>query len=61
MAVLAGFAMAQDHGVFKTGVSLVHVDAEVTDGMRQVTGFHKEDFLISDNWTPQKILYFSAE
>jgi VWFA-related protein len=61
VAALAGFAMAQDHGVFKTGVSLVHVDAEVTDGMRLLTGFHKEDFRVLDNGTPQTILFLSQE
>jgi VWFA-related protein len=61
LAVLAGVAMAQDHGVFKTGVSLVHVDAEVTDGMRLLTGFHKEDFRVLDNGTPQTILFLSQE
>jgi len=61
LALVAGLAMAQDGTVFKTGVSLVHVDAEVTDGTRLVTGFHKEDFQVFDNGAPQKILYFSAE
>jgi VWFA-related protein len=61
LAVLAGFAMAQDHGVFKTGVSLVHVDAEVTDGMRLLTGFHKDDFRVLDNGAPQTILFLSQE
>jgi VWFA-related protein len=45
--------------VFKTGVSLVHVDAEVTDGNRLLSGFHKEDFQVLDNGSPQAILYFS--
>ena len=61
LALVAGLAMAQDGTVFKTGVSLVHVDAEVTDGTRLLTGFHKEDFQISDNGAPQKILYCSQE
>jgi Ca-activated chloride channel family protein len=61
LALLTGLAMGQDHGVFKTGVSLVHVDAEVTDGMRMLTGFHKEDFRIFDNKAPQTILYVSQE
>jgi VWFA-related protein len=54
-------AMAQDSTVFRTGVSLVHVDAEVTDGTRLVSGLHKEDFKILDNGAPQPILYFSQE
>ena len=51
----------QEEPEFRTGVSLVHVDAEVTDGNRSVVGFHKEDFLITDNRVPQHILYFSQD
>lgn len=61
LAVIGSLAMAQDRGVFKTGVSLVHVDAEVTDGMRMLTGFHKEDFRVFDNKSPQTILYLTQE
>jgi Ca-activated chloride channel family protein len=61
LAALAGLAIAQEHGVFTTGVSLVHVDAEVTDGMRLLTGFHKEDFKVFDNKQPQTILYLTQE
>ncbi|HTB10772.1 MAG TPA: VWA domain-containing protein [Bryobacteraceae bacterium] len=61
LAALAGLAIAQEHGVFKTGVSLVHVDAEVTDGMRLLTGFHKEDFKVFDNKQQQTILYLTQE
>jgi VWFA-related protein len=52
---------AQEQPAFRTGVSLVHVDAEVTDGNRSLAGFHKEDFLITDNRVPQRILYFSQD
>jgi VWFA-related protein len=61
VALLGCLAMAQESAVFKTGVSLVHVDAEVTDGTRLLSGFHKEDFQILDNGSPQTILYFSQE
>jgi VWFA-related protein len=61
VALLGAIALAQENTVFKAAVSLVHVDAEVTDGTRLLTGFHKEDFQILDNGSPQKILYFSAE
>jgi VWFA-related protein len=61
VALFSGVALAQESTVFKTAVSLVHVDAEVTDGTRLLTGFHKEDFQIQDNGSPQQILYFSAE
>ena len=60
VALVAGLAMAQD-GTFKTAVSLVRVDAEVTDGTRLLTGFHRDDFRIFDNKAPQTILYFSQE
>lgn len=61
LALLSGLAIAQEGTVFRTAVSLVHVDAEVTDGTRLLNGFHEEDFQIFDNGAPQKILYFSAE
>ncbi|MGD0302551.1 MAG: VWA domain-containing protein [Bryobacteraceae bacterium] len=60
---LLGLALcyAQESPDFRTGVSLVHVDAEVTADSRSVAGFHKEDFLITDNRVPQHILYFSQD
>ena len=65
--ILAGITAATALGAqdpapsFRADVSLVHVDAEVTDGTRVLSGFHKDDFLITDNRVPQKILYFSQE
>lgn len=55
-------AYAQDPVTFRTGVSLVHVDAEVLsqDG-RILTGFHKEDFRVFDERKEQPILQFAAE
>jgi VWFA-related protein len=52
---------AQDTPVFRTDISLVHVDAEVTaaDG-RILTGFSKEDFRVLDEGKEQPVLYFSA-
>ncbi|MBL8227983.1 MAG: VWA domain-containing protein [Bryobacterales bacterium] len=47
--------------VFRSEVSLVRVDAQVTHGDRVVTDLRKEDFLILDNGKPQPILYFSNE
>jgi VWFA-related protein len=61
IVLAAAVAAAQDKPVFTTGVSLVHVDVEVTDGTRLLTGFKQADFLILDNNAPQKILYFSQE
>lgn len=59
LLLFAGIALGQE--VFKTGVSLVRVDAEVTDGLRPLNGFHKDDFQVFDNKAPQTILYFSQE
>jgi VWFA-related protein len=52
---------AQDTPVFRTDVSLVHVDAEVTaaDG-KILTGFSKKDFRVLDEGKEQPILHFSA-
>src|ERR1700730_2202422 len=57
--VNALLAVAQDRPLFKADVSLVHVDAEVVDGPRLLTGFQKEDFQVFDNKELQTILYFS--
>jgi VWFA-related protein len=58
----AGFAFAQDGAVFRSGVSLVHVDAEVTarDG-RILTGFSKADFRVFDEGKEQPIVNFASE
>src|ERR1035437_4959870 len=61
IALSSGIALAQESTVFKTAVSLVHVDAEVTDGTRLLSGFHKEDFRVFDNGAVQTLLYFSQE
>jgi VWFA-related protein len=61
LAMLAAAALAQETPTFKTAVSLVHLDAEVTaqDG-RVVDGFTKDDFRIFDEGKPQPIVNFSA-
>jgi VWFA-related protein len=61
LMLLGVLASAQENTVFKSGVSLVHVDAEVTDGTRLLNGFQKDDFRVLDNGAPQQVLYFSAE
>jgi len=54
-------AAAQPASVFRAGVSLVHVDAEViaADG-RILKGFSKEDFRVFDQGVPQ-LVHFSVE
>jgi hypothetical protein len=54
-----GRAAAQETPIFKTGIALVKVDAEVTDGAKLLSGFQKDDFRIRDNGTEPPILYFS--
>ncbi len=51
---------AQDP-VFRTDVSLVRVDAQVTLAGKIVDGLQKDDFLIRDNGKPQPILYCSQD
>jgi VWFA-related protein len=58
----SAIAPAQDDVVFRAGVALVHVDAEVTapDG-RILTGFTRSDFRVFDQGKEQAIVNFSAE
>jgi len=57
----AALSGAQEPPAFQSDVSLVHVDAEVADGTRILTGLEKDDFLIKDAGQVQKILYFSQD
>ena len=60
--VLAALGLfAQDAATFRSDISLVHVDLEVTDGDRILTGFHREDFVALDNGQPRTILYFAQD
>jgi VWFA-related protein len=59
-ALVAIPAFAQDP-VFRAGVSLVRVDAQVTAGGVIVDQLAKSDFAIQDNGVPQVILYCSQE
>jgi Mg-chelatase subunit ChlD len=57
----AGALSAQESPVFRTDVSLVHVDAGVVADGRIVTGLTKGDFVIKDEAEPQAIVHFAAE
>ena len=59
-AALLAQDTAQDP-VFRTDVSLVRVDAQVTRAHEIVEGLRKEDFLILDNGKPQSILYCTQD
>jgi VWFA-related protein len=53
---------AQDGVTFRAGISLIHVDAEVTSANgRLLTGFTKADFRVLDEGKPQTVATFSAE
>src|SRR5258708_12493785 len=58
---LALICLAQESPTFRFDVSLVRLDAEVTDGTRTLHGFHKEDFDVKDNGQPRHFRYFSQE
>jgi VWFA-related protein len=59
--LLALICLAQEAPTFRSDVSLVRLDAEVTDGTRTLHGFRKEDFVVKDNGQPQQVLYFSQD
>lgn len=65
MLLLAGAAFAQAPGeqpTFRAGVSLVKVDAQVSDrNGRAIAGLTSEDFQIFDEGERQKIVYFGQE
>lgn len=55
-------AFAQDDVVFRSGVSLVRVDAEAVDASgRVVPGLTKEDFRILDEGAPKTVVNFSFD
>ncbi len=45
--------------MFKTGVSDVRVDVQVTEGKNLVNGLSKDDFIVTDENQPQSIVSFS--
>lgn len=62
LLLASALAFAQDDVVFRSGVSLVHIDAEVTSADGSIlTGLTKDDFRVLDDRKEQTILHFSAE
>jgi Ca-activated chloride channel homolog len=60
LLILATLACPQDDPVFRTGVSLVRVDAQVTDSTGAlVEGLTKDDFRVLDEGAPQTLVNFS--
>ncbi|HWC99862.1 MAG TPA: VWA domain-containing protein [Candidatus Sulfopaludibacter sp.] len=60
LILLPGVFRAQDP-VFRTGVSLVRIDAQVTAGAGLIEGLTKDDFVIRDNGQVQPIRYISQD
>src|SRR4051794_35336975 len=61
LAAFAWAALGQETPVFKTAVSLVHIDAEVAAQDGRILGdLTKDDFRVLDEGSPQPILHFSA-
>ncbi|HEY2012475.1 MAG TPA: VWA domain-containing protein [Bryobacteraceae bacterium] len=62
LLLMSATCFAQEDTIFRTGVALVHADAEVTapDG-RTLTGFNKDDFRVFDEGKEQPIVNFAAE
>jgi VWFA-related protein len=62
LPLLSTIALSQDDVVFRSGVSLVRVDAEAIDANgRVVAGLTKDDFRVLDEGAPQPISNFSFE
>ncbi|HUB81060.1 MAG TPA: VWA domain-containing protein [Bryobacteraceae bacterium] len=60
MCAAAAALCAQDV-VFRTGVALVRVDAQVNGGGGGINGLNKEDFEVRDNNERQRVLYCSQD
>jgi len=58
LATLLFLLLPQTPPAFRTGVSVVRADADVRDGRNTIDGLTANDFRITDNGQPQKILYF---
>ena len=62
MAIAALLASAQQPPTLRITVTLVQVDAVVTDSQgRHVAGLSRDDFQVLQDGEPQKITYFAEE
>jgi len=61
VSIAAATALAAQDVLFRTGVALVRVDAQVNGGSGGVNGLSKEDFEIRDNGEVQRVLYSSQD
>jgi VWFA-related protein len=54
-------SQVEETPTFRVGVNIVRVDAQVVDGGKLVTDLTTNDFLVTDEEAPQKIVYFGHE
>lgn len=50
----------QDRPTFKVGIDMVQLNVSVTDNKKRVVGLKKEDFIVYENNSRQKIEFFQA-
>ena len=53
--------LAPQDPIFRSEVSLVRVDAQVTEGLASIAGLHAEDFVVKDNDQAQVLRYVSRD
>ncbi len=61
LLLVLALVWAQEPATFRSGVTLVHVNAEVLQGNRPVADLDKNSFRITDAGKSQTILYFGHE
>lgn len=61
LAVLAAAPLLAQDPVFRTGVQLVRVDAQVSSPAGIVEGLRAEDFIVKDNGEPVALRYLSQD
>jgi VWFA-related protein len=61
LTIAMATVLAAQDVLFRTGVSLVRVDAQATGNAGGINGLHKEDFEIRDNGELQRVLYCSQD
>jgi hypothetical protein len=53
--------LAQEQPIFRSKVTLIHVDVEVSDAKGLIANLTSGDFRVTDNGKPQPILLFAGE
>lgn len=61
VSICAAATLSAQDVLFRTGVALVRVDAQVNGATGGVNGLSKEDFEVRDNGAAQRVLYSSQD